>query len=93
MKATICAAALLLAALAAAAEAPEPAVQRQVSEDDNVRVEELRVRGLTQRIVVRNKALKGSRGEEYEIVPGTPARDPSQPGSGTGQRVWQLFSF
>jgi hypothetical protein len=41
--------------LAAAARGGEPAVQRKVTEDDGVRIEELRVRGETQRIVVRSK--------------------------------------
>lgn len=82
---------LLLALLPAWAESPEPAVERKTSEDDQVRIEELKVRGQTQRITVRNKSgqLKGS---QYEIVPVTPARDPSQPGQTGGQRVWS-FSF
>ncbi len=82
---------LLLALLPAWAESPEPAVERKTSEDDQVRIEELKVRGQTQRITVKNKSgqLKGS---QYDIVPVTPARDPSQPGQGGGQRVWS-FSF
>ena len=38
----------LLIALAPAVAAPEPAVQRTTVEDDNVRIDELRVRGVTQ---------------------------------------------
>jgi len=93
---TLLAAALLLPVLAARADEPaappEPAVQRQVSEDDNVRIEEVRVRGQTQSITVRNK-IRGLKGTQYEIVPASGARDPSQAGNSNGQRVWHLFSF
>ena len=56
-----------------------------------MRIEELRVRGQTQRIVVHPK--KG--GAAYEIVPADGARDLSQSTSraGAGQRVWNLFNF
>jgi hypothetical protein len=88
-------------AAAAAAPAPEeatarrrvaePHVQRIVSEDDNVRIDELRVRGQTREIVVQHKAVSGSR---YEIIPSEGGRDPStQDGRAAGQRVWRLFSF
>ena len=75
------------------ADAPEPQVQRIVVQDDGARIEELRVRGQTQRIVVTPR-----HGAPYEIVPATRGRDPSQnraggqPGAG-GQRVWNLFQF
>ncbi|WP_242477787.1 hypothetical protein [Rubrivivax gelatinosus] len=78
------------AASAPAARTPEPAVQRQVSEDDNVRIEELKVRGQTQSITVRSK-LPGVK--PYEIVPSSGARDPSQPGDPSGQRVWHMLTF
>ena len=68
---------------------PEPAVQRLVAEDDNVRIEELRVRGQTQSITVKSK-IRGV--APYRIVPSTGAKDPSQPGSTVGQRLWN-FSF
>ena len=71
--------------------AAEPNVQRIVSEDDNVRIDELRVRGQTTQIVVQSKIAGGSR---YEILPGEAGRDPSlQDKRGAGQRVWRLFSF
>ncbi len=88
----LAAALLLCQGTARAADAkpvPEPAVQRLVSEDDQVVVEELRVRGQTQSITVKSK-IPGV--APYRIVPATGARDPSQPGSTTGQRVWQ-FTF
>ena len=86
----------VLAAAAAAQEfklPPEPKVQRIVVEDEAVRIEELRVRGLTQRVVVKPRNAA-----EYEIVPAAGGRDPSQnransqPGAG-GQRVWNVLKF
>jgi hypothetical protein len=97
MKAALCACALAAAlpALAqdtASAARPEPNVQRTVVEDDAVRIEELRVRGQNQRIVVRIK--KGPAGS-YEVLPADNGRDPSQAeGKGVaGQRVWHVMSF
>jgi hypothetical protein len=85
---------LLPAALALSAgpllATPEPAVQRQVTEDDGVRIEELRVRGVNQRLVVQPKA---GGAVEYEIVPESPSQDASQDRRSAGQRVWRLFSF
>ncbi|HET9823617.1 MAG TPA: DUF2782 domain-containing protein [Burkholderiaceae bacterium] len=78
---------------AAMAVPPEPQVQRIVIEDEGARIEELRVRGQTLRIVVTPR-----HGAPYEIVPAVRGRDPSQnraggqPGAG-GQRVWNLFQF
>jgi hypothetical protein len=79
----------LFTTLAARAES-EPAVQRTVSEDDGVRIEETRVRGQLQRVVVRSK-VAGAR--PYEIVVGDPARDPAQERRAAGQRVWHILSF
>jgi hypothetical protein len=99
MKPVLCAGLLAACALPALAQEatpapssrPEPKVERLVTEDDAVRIEELRVRGQTQRIVVHPK--KG--GAAYEIVPADGARDLSQSTSraGAGQRVWNLFNF
>ena len=68
----------------------DAAVQRLVSEDDHVRIEELRVRGQTQRLSVQNKdsALPG-----YDILPPTGGHDPSKGRDATGQRVWPVLSF
>ena len=68
----------------------EPAVERKVTEDDGVRIEELRVRGQTQRIVVQSK-LGNARA--YEIVPANGGRDLSQDRRIIGQRVWSVLSF
>lgn len=92
----------VLCAGTAAAEAPpadpaprggEPAIQRRVLEDDQVRVEELRVRGQTERIVVAPKS--GAR--PYEILTSTHGRDTGGAADGqrgaTGQRVWTVLGF
>ena len=75
---------------AARAETPEPAVQRTVLEDRDTRIEELRVRGQVQRVVVQSK-LPGVKA--YEIVVREPARDTSHERRASGQRVWQVLSF
>lgn len=90
VRATLLAGAWLLAAGAAQAAAPEPVVQAQVLEDDNVRIEELRVRGQNQRLRVQPKTPGVA---AYEIQPEEPMRE-SGPGRGSaGQRVWRLLSF
>lgn len=71
--------------------AGEPRVERHVEEDARVHIEEVRVRGETQRLVVRPK-LPGA--PAYEIRPGAGSRDPSQGrAGGAGERVWRLLSF
>lgn len=70
----------------------EPAVQHRITEDDQVRIEEVRVRGQTQSITVTSK-VRGWKGRQYEVVPPTGARDPSQAGHSNGQRVWHLLNF
>lgn len=71
---------------------PDVLIQHTVVEDDGVRIDELRVRGESVRIVVRSKLGDMP---SYEIVPLNAARDPSRhSGAGlAGQRVWSLFSF
>ncbi|MCC7101179.1 MAG: hypothetical protein IT500_16485 [Rubrivivax sp.] len=68
----------------------EPAVQHIVTEDEGVRIEELRVRGQVQRIVVQSKL---GQARPYEILPATQARDLSQDKRAAGQRVWSVLSF
>jgi hypothetical protein len=90
---------LVLAAHAAArAEEPaqppasrtsEPQVLRQVSEDDNVRIEELRVRGQTRRLTVKPK-IPGM--DAYEIATPEPGRGPGDDPK-AGQRVWFSLTF
>jgi hypothetical protein len=70
----------------------EPKVQRTVIEDESVRIEELRVRGLDTSLVVKPKHAA-----EYEVVPTPGGRDPSQGRGGSkgaaGQRVWNILKF
>lgn len=66
---------------------PEPAVLRQVTEDSQVQIEELRVRGETRSLVVRPK-----------LVPGLPAYrmtapDASSPQGQPSRRVWLDLNF
>ena len=76
---------------APAAPRPDPAIRRTVIEDDQVKIEELRVRGQVQRITISPKA-SGVRA--YEIAPPDSGRDPSQQSKGiSGHSLWQLFSF
>lgn len=70
--------------------ASDPAVQRLVSEDDQVRITELRVRGQTQRVTVDPKDSAAPR---YDITQATGGTDPSKARDGAGQRVWTLLSF
>ncbi len=78
----------------ASGNGPKPAidiaVQRLVSEDNYVRIDELRVGGQTQRLAV---TPKGSTAPGYEILPTSPGHDPSQNRDAAGQRVWPVLSF
>ena len=72
----------------------EPKVEVIVIEDDGVRIEELRVRGQSQRIVVTPK--RGT-GVAYQIVTGdgsgSQAAAPNATRGAVGQRVWHVLSF
>ena len=90
---------LLLAAVATGALAdppPEPKVERNVAEDDQVRIEELKVRGETKKVTVKNKLTKAP---EYEIVVTDAGRESAGgsgtglPKSGSGTRVWKVLKF
>ncbi len=77
---------------AAGAAATDPAVQETVTEDDGARIEELKVRGRSKRIVVKPKT-----GPAYEIIPPGSGSDISQGARGNngavGKRVWPVLSF
>jgi hypothetical protein len=77
-------------AAAASAAASPAASERRVIEDDQVRIEETRVRGQVQQITVQSKIGDV---RPYEIVVGRGGRDPSQDKSAAGQRVWSLLKF
>jgi hypothetical protein len=74
---------------AATARVPEPQVLHQVTEDDKVRIEELRVRGQTRRLTVKPK-IPGM--DAYEIALPEPGRGPGDDPK-AGQRVWFSLSF
>ena len=67
---------------------PEPHVQRSVINDQSARIEELRVRGQTQRITVQPKGDLGGKAPPYEVVPTNANKEAL-----SGQRVWQVLSF
>jgi hypothetical protein len=78
-------------AASAATEPGEPKVERIVTEDDRVRIDELRVRGQTRRVVVQSK-VPGA--PAYEIGTNASGRDGSQEGRTTeGRSLWRLFAF
>lgn len=82
-------AAAVFAVSPARAQPTEPVVVRTVTQDDQVRIEETRVRGAVQRIVVEQKV-----GGSYEITPPSATTDPSRsPTPRGGERRWRLFSF
>jgi Protein of unknown function (DUF2782) len=97
----LCLAILVLSAPALAADerpasatAGEAKVEVLVSEDDAVRIEELRVRGQVQRISV---TPKGGGRIPYHIITGDSSRDLAAGASASrgavGQRVWHVLSF
>jgi len=72
----------------------EPNVKHTVIEDEGSKIDELRVRGQAQRIVVTPKV--GIR-KSYEIIPDSSGREMSD-GSGAsrgavGKRVWNVLDF
>ena len=77
-----------------AAGTAEPRVQQIVIEDEGSRIEELRVRGATQRISVKPKV---GTTQGYEIIVGDGSRDLSDGVNTTrgaaGKRVWHDLSF
>jgi len=81
------------AAESAKPEPGEPVVRLTIIDDDNVRIEELKVRGRSQRIVVTPK--NGSK--SYEIITDNGSRDLTEGPNGfngaVGKRVWPVLSF
>ncbi|KNZ32748.1 MAG: hypothetical protein AD742_10090 [Methylibium sp. NZG] len=79
---------------AAGTGTPEPKVQQTVVEDDGARIDELKVRGHTQRIVVSPKRGGAA---PYEIITGDGSRDLGDGANTTrgaaGKRVWNVLKF
>src|SRR5216110_1619111 len=89
-----CGCALALPVRAQDAQTPaEPVVKHTVIEDQGSRIEELRVRGQTQRITVTPKV--GTK-KSYEIITPDGSRDTTDSASATrgaaGKRVWHVLS-
>ena len=74
----------------ASPKSTEPRVQHLVAEDDKVRIDELRVRGQTQRITIQPK---GEGARPYEIHTAPAGSDPSKGREGVGQRLWPMLTF
>jgi hypothetical protein len=68
----------------------EPAVQHTVIEDEGSRIEELRVRGQTQRITVTTK--QGGK-SSYQIITSDGSRELTVGPGATGKSVWSVLSF
>ncbi len=81
------------AAGSAKPEPGEPVVRLTIIDDDNVRIEELKVRGRSQRIVVTPK----NGNKPYEIITDNGSRDLTEGPNGfngaVGKRVWPVLSF
>jgi hypothetical protein len=67
----------------------EPQVLQGVTEDDNIRIDELRVGGATRKITVQPK-IKGL--PAYSIAAPTPGRAPGDDPQ-AGKRVWLSLDF
>jgi Protein of unknown function (DUF2782) len=77
-----------------ATPAGEPVVQRTVIEDEGSRIDELKVRGQTQRITVQPKV---GTTKAYQIITSDGTRNLSDShgaaNGSAGKRVWQVLSF
>ena len=82
------------AAPLATTERGEPDVRRSVTEDEGSRIDELRVRGQTERVTVTPKV--GFR-KPYEIATGNAGRHtfdgPGGARGAVGTRVWNVLDF
>ena len=68
----------------------EPKVVNTIAEDDQVRIEEQRVRGQLKRTTVTPKAEGAA---PYEVLPPAGGQDPSISRDSAGKRVWTVLSF
>ena len=78
-----------------APRAGEPNVRRIVIEDDGAKIDELRVRGVTRRVVVMPK-IGTSRRYEILVGPGGLVNAPEGTGGAqgaAGKRVWNVLDF
>ena len=94
----LCSPSLTWAQAANSAGKSEQTIERIHHEDKGSRIDELRVRGQTQRITVTPKGggkLLGNR--PYEIIPPAGSQDLQEAPNGVrgaaGKRVWHVLSF
>jgi hypothetical protein len=73
-----------------AAGLAEPKVVNYSAEDDQVRIEEQRVRGQLKRTTVSPKAEGAA---PYDVLPPAGGQDPSISRDTAGQRVWTVLTF
>ena len=88
------AARVVATAVAESGRSGEPDVKRTVIEDEGSRIDELRVRGQTQRVVVTPKV---GTTRSYEIIMSRNGRDTVDGTGGAtsvvGKRVWNVLAF
>lgn len=82
------------AAVAEPADRSEPAVRHTIVEDDGSKIDELKVRGQVQHVVVTPKV---GLTKPYEIITPQGGRDPFDGTGGArtaaGKRVWNVLKF
>jgi hypothetical protein len=74
-------------------ETSEPRIEQTVLEDGSVRIEELRVRGETRKVKVKQKHGPAP---DYEILPPETSRNSaggSEQNLTAGRRVWRVLDF
>ena len=86
--------AFLLGACATPSASNEPEIRLFSAEDQHVKIDELRVRGVTQRAVVTPKGADGEAGRPYQVLMAPGGHDPSgEHRDASGQRVWTVLTF
>jgi hypothetical protein len=74
-------------------QAGEPEVSHIVIEDDGARIDELRVRGVPQRIVVTPKARAPGLRDHHRRRLARPRRGANTSRGAAGKRVWRVLNF
>ena len=86
--------AFLLGACAAPSGSNEPEIRHFSAEDQHVKIDELRVRGVAQRAVVTPKGADGEAGRPYQVLMAPGGHDTSgEHRDASGQRVWTVLTF
>ena len=86
--------AFLLGACATPSASNVPEIRHFSAEDQHVKIDELRIRGVTQRAVVTPKGADGEAGRPYQVLMAPGGHDPSgEHRDASGQRVWTVLTF